>query len=156
VLYVAAFLGYLVLLRMTVDQKLAAKLLSLFFFIIFAGDTGAYYTGRLIGRRKLAPRISPGKTIEGSIGGLLASLMAALISKASFFAEIELSHALALALLMNLIGQIGDLCESLLKRGSDVKDAAAILPGHGGMLDRLDSILFNAPIIYCYYRFFLS
>jgi phosphatidate cytidylyltransferase len=132
-------------------RDLPSRLLSLFFLIIIASDTGAYYTGKNLGRHKLAPRISPGKTIEGSIGGLLLALMVALISKYSFLPEMPTWHALALALMMNIIGQMGDLFESLLKRGAGAKDAAAIIPGHGGLLDRLDSILFNAPLLYYYY-----
>lgn len=153
VVYVAVFLGFLVLVRVDASDA-APRLLTLGFAIIMAGDTGAYYVGRLMGRRKLAPHVSPAKTVEGSIGGLAASFLAAGISKGTFFPDIPWVHLLVLAVVVNIVGQIGDLVESMLKRGSQVKDAAALLPGHGGMLDRLDSIIFNAPIIYLYFHFF--
>jgi phosphatidate cytidylyltransferase len=154
VVYVAVFLGHFILLRMTAGHDLAARLITFCLFLIFASDTGAYYTGRLIGRHKLAPHVSPGKTIEGSVGGLLSALAVAVLCKYWFFPAIPLADALVLAVVINIVGAIGDLCESMLKRGANVKDAASFLPGHGGMLDRLDSILFNAPVIYSYYRFF--
>jgi phosphatidate cytidylyltransferase len=151
--YIAVLGGYLIALRLVPDDgnNLAAKLISLFFLIVFAGDTGAYYAGRTFGKHKLAPRISPGKTIEGLVGGLVANLLAVVIAHFTFFPELVLATALPLALLMGGLGVIGDLCESMLKRGSQVKDAAHLIPGHGGVLDRLDSILFNAPVLYYYY-----
>lgn len=159
VMYVAVLGGYLIALRVIPDDgihQLAAKLLSLFFLIVFAGDTGAYYTGRNLGKHKLAPRISPGKTIEGSIGGLVANMLAVVIAHYTFFPELPLISAIPLALIMGVLGQIGDLCESMLKRGAHIKDAAHIIPGHGGLLDRLDSIVFNAPVLYYYYVLFLK
>ncbi|HYE74755.1 MAG TPA: phosphatidate cytidylyltransferase [Blastocatellia bacterium] len=159
VIYVAVLGGYMIALRVVPDdgiQQLAAKLLSLFFLIVFAGDTGAYYAGRNLGKRKLAPRISPGKTVEGSIGGLVANVLAVVIAHFTFFPELPLASAIPLALVMGVLGQIGDLCESMLKRGAQIKDAAHIIPGHGGLLDRLDSIVFNAPVLYYYYVFFLK
>jgi len=156
VLYIAVSLGFLILLRVSVDATTAARLLSLFFLIIFAGDTSAYYVGRALGRRALAPRVSPGKTIEGAIGGLLGSGLAAIGGRFWFFEELPIVHTLVLALVLNVVGQIGDLIESMLKRGSNLKDAGRLLPGHGGILDRADSILFNAPIIYIYSRLLLS
>ncbi len=158
VFYVAVLSGYLIALRVVDDQgiQLSARLLSLFFLIVFAGDTGAYYVGRALGCHKLAPKISPGKTVEGLIGGLLASVVAALIAHYTFFPELKLSHAIPLALVMGAAGAMGDLCESMLKRGAQTKDAGQIIPGHGGVLDRLDSILFNAPVLYYYYVVFMK
>jgi phosphatidate cytidylyltransferase len=153
VIYIAFFLGFLILVRTDAGEA-APRLLTLCFALVMAGDTGAYYVGRLIGRHKLAPYVSPGKTVEGSLGGLAASLLAAAVSKATFFPDLPWGHGVGLAVIINVIGQTGDLIESMLKRGSAVKDAAALLPGHGGMLDRLDSIIFNGPIIYLYFRFF--
>ncbi|MFZ4628850.1 MAG: phosphatidate cytidylyltransferase, partial [Blastocatellia bacterium] len=115
-----------------------------------AGDTGAYYTGRTLGRHKLAPRISPGKTWEGVAGGLLGNLVAVVVSRGTFFPELPLWEALPLALLMGGLGVTGDLCESMIKRGARAKDAGGLLPGHGGLLDRFDSLLFNAPVLYYY------
>jgi phosphatidate cytidylyltransferase len=156
VLYVAVLGSYLVAIRAIPTPGMPGKLLTLFFAIIMMSDTGAYYTGRSLGRHKLAPRVSPGKTVEGSVGGLVASTLAAVASKYIFFPELPLPDAVALGAGMGVLGQVGDLCESLLKRGSDVKDAASILPGHGGFLDRLDSMLLNAPVLYYYYVYILA
>jgi phosphatidate cytidylyltransferase len=131
-----------------VDRTLSTHLLAFFFLVLMGSDTGAYYTGRALGRRKLAPNVSPGKTWEGAAGGLAASLFAAALAHFWFFPEISLTAALGLAAVMNVLGVVGDLTESALKRGANAKDAAQILPGHGGLLDRLDSLLFNAPLIY--------
>ncbi len=158
VLYVALLGGHIIALRVIESPvpKLAAKLLTLFFVVVFAGDTAAYYTGRAIGRNKLAPRISPGKTVEGAIGGLAGNIVAALIAHFTFFPELKIAHAVPLALSMGLLGIAGDLCESMLKRGAKAKDAGKIIPGHGGLLDRLDSMLFNAPLLYYFYAIFMK
>jgi phosphatidate cytidylyltransferase len=131
-----------------VSKSLSTHLLSFFFLVLMGSDTGAYYTGRLLGKHKLAPSVSPGKTWEGAVGGMVASLLAACLAHYWFFPELELSAALPLAAVMNVLGVVGDLTESALKRGAKAKDAAQILPGHGGLLDRLDSLLFNAPLLY--------
>jgi phosphatidate cytidylyltransferase len=131
-----------------ISKTLSTHLLSFFFLVLMGSDTGAYYTGRLLGRHKLAPSVSPGKTWEGAFGGMAASLLAATLAHYWFFPELPLSAALPLAAVMNVLGVVGDLTESALKRGAKAKDAAQILPGHGGLLDRLDSLLFNAPLIY--------
>lgn len=163
VVYVAVLAGCLVGVRMLADTApkvpvphLAAKLLTTFFAIVMLTDTGAFYTGRAIGRHKLAPRVSPGKTIEGAIGGFAMAVVAGFGCKLAFFPEIPAVHALALGATLGTVGQIGDLAESLLKRGSNVKDSGNLLPGHGGMLDRIDSLLFCAPVLYYYSRFFVS
>jgi phosphatidate cytidylyltransferase len=157
VLYVVLLGGHLISLRLSFAQpapdhpaafSISTHLLSYFFLVLMGSDTGAYYTGRLLGRRKLAPNVSPGKTWEGAFGGMAASLLMAALSHYWFFHEISLAAALALASVMNVLGVVGDLTESALKRGAKAKDAAQILPGHGGLLDRLDSLLFNAPLIY--------
>ena len=131
-----------------VSKSLSTHLLSFFLMVLMGSDTGAYYAGRALGMRKLAPSISPGKTWEGAAGGMAASLGMAALAHYWFFPELPLSAALPLAALMNVLGVAGDLTESALKRGAKAKDAAQILPGHGGFLDRLDSLLFNAPVIY--------
>jgi phosphatidate cytidylyltransferase len=157
VFYVVLLGGHLVALRTSADPFLgphAADLLSFFFLIIMGSDTGAYYTGRALGRHKLAPNISPGKTWEGAVGGMLASLLMAAVAHFWFFPELSLNAALPLAAVMNVLGVMGDLTESALKRGAGAKDAAQILPGHGGFLDRLDSLLFNAPLIYYFGLFY--
>ncbi len=156
VVYVAVFMGYLIDLRMIEGglTSLSARFLSFFLLVNWGADSMAMIVGRKWGKRLLLPVISPKKTIEGGLGGLLGSFAGALLGHVWFFPELKLTHALLLGLVMGSIGQIGDWCESLLKRGSKIKDAASILPGHGGVLDRLDSLLFNAPILYYYYRAF--
>jgi len=160
VVYIALLAGFLVGVRMLADTpqtaRLASKLLTMFFAMVIFTDTGAFYAGRNFGKHKLAPHISPGKTVEGFVGGLLAAIGAGALCKYTFFPEINLFHALALGGLIGLIGPVGDLSESLLKRGSDVKDSAAIMPGHGGILDRVDSVVFCAPLLYYYFRLFGS
>jgi phosphatidate cytidylyltransferase len=157
VLYVAVLGGYIVAIRVIESPipQLSAKLLSLFFLVVFAGDTGAYYTGRTLGRKRLAPRVSPGKTVEGAIGGLAGNVLAALIAHFWFFPELKIAYAIPLALVMGVLGITGDLCESMLKRGAKAKDAGHLIPGHGGLLDRLDSMLFNAPLLYYFYLVFM-
>ena len=130
------------------SHSVSTHMLSFFFLVLMGSDTGAYYTGRALGKHKLAPTVSPGKTWEGAAGGMAASLVAAALAHFWFFPELSLPAALALAALMNVLGVVGDLTESALKRGANAKDAAQILPGHGGLLDRLDSLLFNAPLLY--------
>lgn len=156
VLYVGLLGGYIIALSVieSLVPKLSAKLLTLFFIVVFAGDTGAYYIGRKFGRHKLSPRVSPGKTIEGLAGGLAGNVIAALIAHYTFFPELRIGHAIPLAIVMGLLGAVGDLCESMLKRGAKAKDAGKIIPGHGGLLDRLDSMLFNAPLLYYFYLVF--
>jgi phosphatidate cytidylyltransferase len=163
VIYVAVLAGCLVGVRMMPDSltqplttRLSSKLLLMFFAMVIFADTGAYYTGRLVGRHKLAPRVSPGKTIEGVVGGLVAAIAAGPLARITFFHEIPIVHAMVLGALIGVIGPIGDLAESMLKRGADVKDSGTLLPGHGGMLDRVDSILFCAPLLYYYSRLFIS
>jgi phosphatidate cytidylyltransferase len=158
VLYTAVMGGYIIALRVIESPvpHMAAKLLTLFFIVVFAGDTAAYYTGRSIGRRKLAPKISPGKTVEGVIGGLIGNVFAAVLAHFTFFPELKISHAIPLALVMGAAGITGDLCESMIKRGAKAKDASKLIPGHGGLLDRLDSMLFNAPLLYYFYYLWMK
>jgi phosphatidate cytidylyltransferase len=118
--------------------------------VIFASDTGAYYAGRYFGRHKLYEAISPNKTWEGAIGGLLLSLILS-----TLFLRIFPFHSLGLETIFLIIalsisGQIGDLVESMLKRNHGAKDSGAILPGHGGILDRIDGLLFAIPVLYLY------
>ena len=148
VLYVIFLGGHIIALRTTFPNPLGSRLLYFFLLVLMGSDTAAYYTGRAFGRRKLAPTVSPGKTWEGAIGGMLASLAFATLAHYWFFRELPLRAALPLAAAMNVLGVVGDLTESALKRGAGAKDAANILPGHGGLLDRLDSLLFNAPLLY--------
>jgi phosphatidate cytidylyltransferase len=125
-----------------------------FILVTKFSDLGAYTVGSMIGRHKMIPRISPGKTWEGVAGGVAAAIVMAAVAHYWFFRELPLKFALPLAVVMTVVGIFGDLAESALKRGAGAKDAATILPGHGGLLDRLDSLLFNAPLIYYFARFY--
>jgi phosphatidate cytidylyltransferase len=156
VLYIPFLGSHLIAVRTGFPQPLSAHLLSFFFLVLMGSDAGAYYTGRAIGKHKLAPSISPGKTWEGAVGGIVAALAMAALAHFWFFRELPLKYMLPLAAIMALLGILGDLVESALKRGAGAKDAANLLPGHGGILDRLDSLLFNAPLIYYFARFYFQ
>jgi phosphatidate cytidylyltransferase len=156
VLYIPFLGGHLVALRTGFEQVLSKHLLGFFFLVLMGSDTGAYYVGRLLGKHKLAPTISPGKTWEGVFGGFVAGLLMATAAHYWFFRELPLKWTLLLATIMVALGIFGDLTESALKRGAGAKDAANILPGHGGLLDRLDSLLFNAPLIYYFARIYFG
>lgn len=120
----------------------------LFLMVIWAGDTGAYFTGKRFGKTKLYPLISPKKTWEGLIGGLLWSALIAIAFSYTALGQFGSVGLVLLALGVSAVSVIGDLCESLVKRGFDVKDSGSILPGHGGFLDRFDSVVFGLPIMY--------
>lgn len=156
VLYVVLLGGHLVALRTGFSQSLSADLLSFFFLVLMGADIGAYYIGRAFGKHKLAPKISPGKTWEGVVGGIATALALAAVAHFWFFQELPLKWALPLAAVMTILGIFGDLTESALKRGAGAKDAAKTLPGHGGVLDRLDSLLFNAPLLYYFAHFYFG
>ena len=124
------------------------KLMLLLFLVIWADDTFAYLVGRMIGRRMLFPSISPKKTLEGSVAGFVGSLLVAWGFERLFWQTASLKKVILLAGLIALFGQIGDLAESAMKRGADLKDSGSVLPGHGGLLDRVDSLLFGAPVLW--------
>ena len=118
--------------------------------VIFFSDTGAFYCGRSFGKHKLYPSVSPGKTWEGAIGGLLSSILVAYLFTHFFpFTRFGI-ELLALTLCLSILGQIGDLAESMIKRNRGVKDSGKILPGHGGVLDRIDGLLFSIPALYVF------
>ncbi len=156
VVYIAFLGGYLIATRVGFENYpgLSTKLLVFFFAVMFGSDSGAYFAGRALGKHKLAPGISPGKTVEGLIGGIVAAAGLAALCTFLFFPELPYSFSVPLAVVMAVVGVLGDLAESAMKRGSGAKDAANILPGHGGILDRLDSLLLNAPILYYFARFY--
>ena len=154
VLYLAFLGGFLISTRVGFDSVLSTKLLLFFFIVIFGSDSGQYFTGKALGKRKLAPAISPGKTVEGAIGGLIAAAGFGALCTLLFFPELPYKFSIPLGIVMAALGMLGDLAESAIKRGSKTKDAASILPGHGGLLDRLDSLLFNAPVLYYFARFY--
>jgi phosphatidate cytidylyltransferase len=150
-LYLPLLLGHFVWLRyMSQGEWWVLWLLA----VICAGDTAAFYTGKAFGQKKFYPQVSPGKTWAGTYGGLAANLAAGVLVGRWFFPEARIFSLALLALVLGVIGLTGDLFESMLKRQAEVKDASTLLPGHGGMLDRLDSLLFAAPAL-VYARLFI-
>jgi len=156
VLYIAFLGGFLISTRLGFEDHpyLSTHLLGYFFLVIMGADAGAYFAGKALGKHKLVPKISPGKTWEGLIGGLVAAGAFAALATFWFFPELPYKWSIPLAIVMAAVSVLGDLAESAMKRGSGAKDTATILPGHGGLLDRLDSLLFNAPILYYFARFY--
>ena len=150
ILYISLTLGHLLLTR---AQEGGQFLIFFVVLVTWASDTGAYYVGRTLGRHRLAPMVSPNKTVEGLIGGLVLAVLLALAARAWFLPSFTVADCLATGVLLSLAGSLGDLAESVLKRSAGVKDSGTILPGHGGMLDRLDSLLFTAPVFYYYVSF---
>ncbi|MFQ5598103.1 MAG: phosphatidate cytidylyltransferase [Nitrospiria bacterium] len=147
IMYIAGFLGHLILIR---HHPQGRELIVMLLLMIWGGDAGAYYVGRRIGRHKLAPRISPNKTVEGAIGGLVVTFLGGLLAKSTFLPLLSWGAVAALSLLLGVFGQMGDLAESMLKRSAGVKDSSALVPAHGGLFDKLDSIAFAAPLLYYY------
>lgn len=121
----------------------------------WVGDTFAYSFGRAIGKHKMYPRISPAKTWEGFGGGMLGAVLSAFVVRALILPQLTVVDAVALGVIAGIGGPIGDLVESMLKRSCKVKDSGTILPGHGGMLDRVDALMFNAPLVYLYAKLFV-
>jgi phosphatidate cytidylyltransferase len=149
--YLGALGGTIAGLRLLEPQVLASWRLVLLLAIIMAADTLAFFVGSALGRRKLAPAISPGKTLEGAAGGLLGGIAGAMAVWAAGLPGVPAWHAGLLGAVVAILGMLGDLLESLLKRWAGVKDSGRLFPGHGGMLDRLDSLLFGAPVLYYYF-----
>ncbi len=145
ILYVGVLGSYLVLLRRLPDG-LEWTLLAV--FSTFSADTAAYFAGKSLGRTHVAPRISPGKTLEGFAGGFAGCFGTVLLLNWAFGLDVEMARINVLALLLPLAAFLGDLAESLLKRSVGIKDASGLVPGHGGFLDRMDSILFTVPLVY--------
>lgn len=116
--------------------------------IVWTTDSGAYFVGRKLGKRKLWPEISPNKTVEGFLGGIVVAVIAALIFQAIVKLDYSYVTIILISIVASIFGQLGDLVESAIKRHYDVKDSGKILPGHGGILDRFDSILFVLPLLY--------
>jgi len=150
--YVGLSLGALALLRS--DSVGGSWWVFLTLTIAWMGDTGGYTLGRLAGRTKLYEAVSPKKTVEGLLGSVLFSSLSALGASLSYLPELSIVHALCLGVLGALLGQIGDLAESLIKRSTGVKDSGSLLPGHGGMLDRIDALLVVGAFVYLYRLWF--
>jgi phosphatidate cytidylyltransferase len=139
------------LIRLRNDFPVGWKLVFFLLLVVWLGDSGAYYVGKNFGKHKLSPRISPKKTVEGLAGGIATSIITAIVIHFTFFKEFPLHHAIIAGVILSFAGVIGDLAESMWKRSADVKDSGTLIPGHGGFLDRFDSIFFTAPILYCYW-----
>ena len=158
VMYVAYLGSFLVLLRELPlatgrDYADGSSFVFLVFVLTWAGDTGAYIVGSTLGRHPLLPRVSAKKTIEGSVGGLVFAVGGAVAAAFTFAGYLDVIHAVVLGIAAGVVGQLGDLFESLLKRDADVKDTSELIPGHGGALDRFDGLLFTAPLLYYYLKY---
>ncbi|MBI4459768.1 MAG: phosphatidate cytidylyltransferase [Acidobacteria bacterium] len=147
-LYIALPLGLLVWICLQPGGRLPALFVLV---VVWTGDTAAFFAGSKWGRHKLAPRISPGKTWEGSAASLAAAILTGLLFARFFLKQIGYLEASFLATIVNVAAQIGDLAESALKRNAGVKDSSNLVPGHGGVLDRIDALLFAAPVLWYYW-----
>lgn len=155
-LYVGWLISHLILLRqlparygvLTDMNGVGAVLIAL--MIPWVCDTAAYFSGQAIGKHKLIPRVSAGKTLEGAIGGLVGTPLVLLALRTTLFPFLSVIDCVSLGVIGAIVSQTGDLVESLIKRDAGVKDASQIIPGHGGVLDRFDSVLFSAPFVYYY------
>ncbi len=156
ILYISWFFSFIIKLKLIEDMTLpeGSRLVAFLLLVSKLGDTGAYLIGSKFGRHFLIPRISPKKSIEGAIGGFIFSLTGALIGKA-FLPSMSFFHLIVLGVLLGVLAQIGDLSESLIKRDCSSKDSNTLLPGLGGILDLIDSLLFTAPVFYFYIRMLL-
>ena len=150
-LYVPLLLAHLLMLR---SFPHGVGWVFLLLFIVMSSDSVAYYVGTAFGKHKLYPSVSPKKSVEGATGGLIGAILGAFIARASVFQDLGVIDCVVTALSAGILAQLGDLFESLLKRSFGVKDSGAMIPGHGGILDRLDSILFAAPPLF-YYAYFV-
>ena len=153
IIYTAGLGGYFILIR---DLDGGSQIIIFLLLLVWAGDVAAYYGGRNFGKHKLLPLVSPNKTVEGGIANILGTLLAAGLASLWFFEEFSLTHCLIVAFICGIIGQFGDFAESLIKRNCRVKDSGSLIPGHGGFLDRIDSLLFAGPAFYCYDQLFLG
>ncbi|MBS3757455.1 MAG: phosphatidate cytidylyltransferase [Desulfobacterales bacterium] len=152
-IYIPLALATLILLRM---EPNGVRWIFFLVTIVFAGDVGAFYAGRLFGRHKLSPAVSPGKTVEGAVGGLLTNVIVGYAFMRLFIPHLSVAGSLFFFIAVGVAGQVGDLFESEFKRVQQVKDSGAILPGHGGLLDRIDALLFAAPTAYLVKTYFLG
>lgn len=143
--YLPLLLSHLLLVWDLPDGR---SLVAMVFLVTWGGDAFSFYTGKAWGRHKLAPNISPNKTIEGSVGGVIGAGIFSLLLAATGLVSLPWLVILGLGMVANVVGQLGDLFESSLKRSAGLKDSGMIIPGHGGLLDRLDSVLFAVPVIY--------
>lgn len=156
IVYAGVLVSFIALVRRDFDSAghTGADLVIMLLLTAWLADTGGYFAGKGIGGPKLYPAVSPNKTWAGSIGGTLCSIAGGVVFKLFFLEELPWVDIIVLTGVGSIIGQVGDLCESMIKRSTGVKDSGAILPGHGGMLDRVDAVLMIAPFYYLYLRLF--
>lgn len=150
VLYLGVTTACLGWLRLWPGDPIGSKLILFFLACIWVGDSGAYYVGKNFGRHKMSPRISPNKTLEGLAGGIVTTFAAAAVMAWALGLDYLPVHIAAVAAILAVTAPLGDLVESLFKRDSGVKDSSTLLPGHGGLLDRTDSLIYPAPFVLTY------
>jgi phosphatidate cytidylyltransferase len=150
--YVAFLFSYLIIIRLHLHKGL--MFLILIIACVWVNDSAAYFVGSYLGKNKLCPEISPNKTVEGSVGGIIGALIVAFIG--GLILDFNFIHSLVIGLVTGILGQFGDLAESILKRYFKIKDSGNFMPGHGGVLDRFDSILFTVPLLYYYLLLFMN
>ncbi len=150
IVYVALAFGHVLMLRRMEPEGWRLALLP--FALTWSCDTGAYLVGSTLGRHRMAPSISPRKSWEGGVAGLLASLCVAFVARSWFAPFLSLWQCFELGAMVGVLAQVGDLVESKMKREAGVDDSSRLVPGHGGVLDRLDSLLFAVPATFCYLR----
>ncbi len=160
VFYVAWLGSHLILLRELphlkgLDYSLGFSFVIVVFALTWCYDAGAFFVGSKFGRHKIFPSISPGKTLEGVFGGVAFSIIGSLIARWIVAPYLTIVQTVGLALISSVVGQLGDLVESMIKRDAKIKDSSATIPGHGGALDRFDSLLFTAPLIYYFFKYFI-
>jgi phosphatidate cytidylyltransferase len=155
VVYVGLLYPIVYLVGSGIGPHSGGDLLLFLFGIIWVGDTAAMEIGRRIGKHKLSPSISPNKSVEGFVSGLIGAALIAVLLHFWKLESIPLYHLIIIALGCSLFGQLGDLVESMWKRSLNIKDSSTVIPGHGGVLDRFDSLLFAAPFLYAYFRIVL-
>ena len=152
IVYVPLLLTNIILIRDGMD---GAIWIFFLLFLVFFGDIGAFYAGSYLGKHKLCPSVSPRKTLEGALGGLAATITIGLIFRFFLLPDLSLGYSILLFVCIGIIGPSGDLFESILKRVGEIKDSGFILPGHGGLLDRIDAVLFALPVAYFFKEYVL-
>ena len=149
-MYIPLMMSHFILIRHLENGKLWVFFILV---LVFSSDISSFYVGRVWGKRKLIPLVSPGKTLAGAIGSFAGAVTGCILFERFFFPDLSPLHAITLGFGGSIFGQLGDLCESLIKRSSGVKDSGFMMPGHGGVLDRVDSLIFTIPFVYYYHLF---